>query len=153
VHLIWDPVGANRYFASAIANGRERDLISKREAKRLGEIRKQFMPGAAPPVPQIIAQLSNQARKSWRINDHDYYKAVIELAARGWILTYDTRKGFRRGARPIPDSEGAGQNYEHAMRLCQEKGTISATERLALTKIKMDTQQPETSALKHVPNR
>src|SRR5260370_24149746 len=32
--LAWDPVGANRYFASAIADGREDDLISKREAKR-----------------------------------------------------------------------------------------------------------------------
>jgi hypothetical protein len=151
VRLIWDPVGANRYFASTIANGREGDFISKREAKRLSEIQKQFMLGAAPTVPPIIAQLTKQARKSWKVNDHDYYKAMIELSARGWILTYGKKKGFRRDARPIRDSEGAEQNYEDAMRLCREKGTISATERLALAKIKMDPQQPEASALSHVP--
>jgi hypothetical protein len=37
------------------------------------------------------------------------------------------------------------------MRLSREKGTISATEALALAKIKMDTQQPEASALSHIP--
>ena len=92
VRLTWDPVGANRYFGSTIPNGREHDLISKREAKRLSEIRKQFMPGAAPAVPQIIAQLTKQARKSWRLNDHDYYMAMIELSARGWILTYSKKR-------------------------------------------------------------
>jgi hypothetical protein len=150
VRLIWDPVGATSCFNSIVANGREHDLISKREAKRLSEIRKQFMPGAAPTVPQIIAQLTKQARESWKVNDHDYYKALIELAARGWILTYG-KKGFRRDARPIRDPEGAEQNYENSMQLCVKKGILSATERLALKKIKMDTRQSETSALSQVP--
>ena len=77
--------------------------------------------------------------------------AAIELAARGWILTYDIGKGVRRSARPVRDPKGAVKRYEDLMRLSREKGTISATEALALDKIKMDTQQPETSALSHVP--